>query len=115
MRLKIPITILLFLQAIGTSCAEATTIDGNEFLRLHESGTTNNRQFLIGYVAGWFDSLEITDPSISKCLNADVRMSQISDSVALHLKKNPEIRHLHPIAFIKIVLKDNFGCATMFK
>jgi Rap1a immunity proteins len=90
--------------------ANATVIDGNKFLEIHKKNTEFGNQYLIGYVAGWYDQIEVSKPDIQKCLGENVRMSQIVDAISIYLENNPQIRHYHPTAFMDLAIKKQFNC-----
>jgi hypothetical protein len=105
--MKLIITLVLTLIVTNV---HATLEDGNSFLESYEQKNPNAKQYLLGYVAGMYDSFERTEPALATCIGSEVRMSQIMDSIAIYLKNNPQIRHL-PIYYIySDALKKQFKC-----
>jgi hypothetical protein len=92
------------------TCAFGTVMDGNQFLDDYKSKNPEVQSSLRGYMAGWYDQAEIDLPSLTKCIGPNVKMSQLVDSVALYLEKNPQVRHFHPSAFIPDAIKTQFKC-----
>lgn len=95
--------LLSFIVMVAPLASVATTCDGNEFLSYPE-------QYKIAYVAGVFDAFELYEPKISKCIGPKVKISQLSDTLMLHYKNNPQSRHLHCLKQIKIAIKEIWKC-----
>lgn len=94
-----------------TASLNATVLRGNEFLVNYEKRNDMAIvNFLNGYMAGQWDSLEVTNERLADCVGTDVRMSQLVDVVAIYLKANPEIRHQHPSKFISAAIAEKFNC-----
>ena len=102
------ITLICILMSIGNAFATIET--GNSILEKISQSDTQKRQYLIGYVAGMYDSHEIIDIGIQKCLGENIRMTQLLDALEIYLKKNPQIRH-YPVSLIfPDAIKSIFVC-----
>ena len=88
----------------------ATVMTGNEFLELYNSKTNYNLSLLNMYMAGWYDTIEASNPSLAKCIGSDVKMSQLVDTVGNYLKNNPQIRHYNLNQEYVKQIKIQFNC-----
>ena len=109
-RSNLPMKYFLFLLLYSLNPAYATVMDGNEFLSNHKENTMMARQYLIGYMAGNLDALEISNPSLIKFIGPNLKMSQTVDAISVYLEKNPQIRHYAAASIIPPALKAQFKC-----
>lgn len=108
---KLTKVIVIFFIGLHFSISQATVETGNTLLGSASAPDGSmKRQYLLGYIAGIYDALEMADPSLAKCLGEDVRMSQLLDAIIIYLKNNPQVRHLHPMSFIPKAIKQTFNC-----
>lgn len=102
--------LFILILACFLSNANATIEDGNSFLEHLESGSTMRRQYVLGYVAGMYDSYERTDISLAECLGDRVKMGQIVDTISQYLRNNPQIRHEPLYYHYSVAIKSAFKC-----
>ena len=104
---------LLFAITTIAISSKATVLNGNEFLAYYKNiDQVNIANFLNGYVAGQWDSLEYTNETLTDCVGPDIKMSQLVDVIGIYLQQNPQVRHFHPNAFIEYAIAQSFGCSN---
>lgn len=95
--------IFLIAYIFSSSLSMSATCDGNKYL-------SYTSQYQIAYLAGSYDMLEHKNTKIVKCLGTELRMSQLSDSLLIHYKSNPE-RRLNPCTKeLLYLLKKKWNC-----
>jgi hypothetical protein len=102
--------LIVFILTLAPSVSFATVMSGNEFLEMYNSKTTYNLSLLNMYMAGWYDTIESSNPSLAKCLGNDVKMSQLVDTVGNYLKNNPQVRHYNLNQEYVKQIKIQFNC-----
>lgn len=104
-----PLLFFTFISVLmGASSSNVTTCTGNDFIEY-------NSQYQIAYIAGALDTMELLNPTASKCLGTEIKMSQLSDTMVLFLKENPTKRHHHCIDLFEESLILKWNCKKLKK
>jgi len=92
----------------------ATTPAGRIFLEADETDTLKT-QYLVGYMAGYWDQLEVMNPELARCVSSggEVKMSHLARVINWFLKQNPDWVNQHPSIFISTALKAQFKCDSV--
>jgi PBP1b-binding outer membrane lipoprotein LpoB len=101
---------LIFITLTLSSCSEETSVsrtyfyDGN---KLHERLTSSNsleNALATGYILG------VADAAFSDCNLTKVTGGQLSDTVKIYLKNNPEVRQYGASSLVEKIVKEKYNC-----
>jgi len=112
---KVALTLMLAVGTWSEAAAQVSYVNGNELLE-HCSATPANPQyaysigFCRAYVASVADIMGHHKLDWRACIPRGVRMSQLSDVVAKHLRDYPADRHLLAAGLAARALSIAFPC-----